>query len=152
MGVRWSLSEEQWTEIEPLVSRATQRGPAGDDNRRVIEAVLWILRTGAPWRDLPEVFGEWNRVYRRYRRWALAGRWERLRRAVAWITDHGRHDELLIDSTTIKAHPHAAGALKKGAGRQSKHWGGLEVACQASFMRWCRAAVSSFSACLLEAK
>lgn len=88
----------------------TRRGPKGADDRRFLEAVLWVLRTGAPWRDLPSELGKWSTVYRRYRRWAVAGRWEAFRQTL------GEHERcyLLIDSTIIKAHPHAAGAMKSG--------------------------------------
>ena len=92
----------------------TRRGPKGDA-RRFLEAIAWILRSGAPWRDLAKELGPWERVYRRFRRWALAGTWERLRRAIS-LTTAFRY--LLIDSTIVKAHPHSAGALKRD-GRQA---------------------------------
>ena len=98
----------------PHVEQVTRRGPKGDV-RRFLEAIAWILRSGAPWRDLAKDFGPWQRVYRRYRRWAVAGTWERLRRAICLKTTF-RY--LLIDSTIVKAHPHAAGALKRD-GRQA---------------------------------
>lgn len=85
------------------------RGPKGDA-RRFLEAVVWILRSGAPWRDLAEKLGPWQRVYRRYRRWSLAGRWEQLRRTLGVPT---RPTRLLIDSTIVKAHGHAAGASRR---------------------------------------
>ena len=88
-------------------------GPKGDV-RRFLEAVVWILRSGAPWRDLANELGPWERVYRRYRRWALAGRWEWLRRTIG-LTQ--RPQLALIDSTIVKAHAHAAGALKRGGGQ-----------------------------------
>ena len=91
-----------------------RRGPNGDA-RRFLEAMAWILRSGAPWRDLAKDFGPWERVYRRYRRRALARTWERLRRALSRTT---ALRFLLIDSTIVKAHLHAAGALKRD-GRQA---------------------------------
>jgi putative transposase len=87
--------------------------PKGD-LRRFLEGVVGILRTGAPWRDLAERFGRWDRVYRRYRRWALAGRWEALRTLLSRSEHRGF---LLIDSTIVKAHPHAAGALCRYGGQ-----------------------------------
>jgi transposase len=101
------------------MAAATSRGPKGRDDKSFFEAVLWILRTGAPWRDLPEAFGKWSRSYRRFRRWALAGRWETLRHSL-------RRPEsklVLIDSTIIKAHPHAAGALRRTGGQSAQALG-----------------------------
>lgn len=100
--------------VAPLVEQVTRRGPKGDV-RRFLEAIAWILRSGAPWRDLAKDFGPWQRVYRRSRRWAVAGTWERLRRAICLKTTF-RY--LLIDSTIVNAHPHAAGA-SKCSGRQA---------------------------------
>jgi len=82
--------------------------------RRFLEAVIWILRSGAPWRDLAERFGRWETIYRRYRRWAVAGRWERLRRS---LVSSAPSSLLLIDSTIVKAHAHAAGASRKSGGQ-----------------------------------
>src|SRR5688572_13617926 len=93
-----------------------RRGPTGD-LRRFLEAVVWILRSGAPWRDLSTEFGDWRRVYRRYRRWAVAGRWERLQR---WLSSSTVGELLLIDSTIVKAHPHAAGARRRGGGQPTE--------------------------------
>ena len=100
-------------------SALVRRGPKGDV-RAFIAAVAWILRTGAPWRDLAERFGRWDRVYRRYRRWAVAGRWDALHRA---LSSADRNELLLIDSTIVKAHPHAAGALRRTGGQASEALG-----------------------------
>jgi transposase len=115
---RTFFSDAQWRLVAAFVSKLTRRGPKGD-LRRFIEAVVWILRSGAPWRDLDDRFGRWESVYRRYRRWALTGRWETLRRSLTVV----RNGELLLlDSTIVKAHPHAAGARK---GRQGGGGEGL---------------------------
>jgi putative transposase len=73
--------------------------------------VLWIVRTGSPWRDLPEVFGEWNSVFRRFSRWSRKGVWWRI---FAALSDDPDFEYLIVDSTIIRAHQHAAGAKKGG--------------------------------------
>jgi transposase len=96
-------------------------GVTARDNRLFIDAVLWIAKTGAPWRDLPERFGNWNSVWKRFSRWARNGRWQKL-------FGHFQDEDLewlILDSTVIRAHPHAAGAKKKptaAAGRPSRRW------------------------------
>jgi transposase len=91
------------------------RGPAGD-RRRFVDAVLYVARTGIPWRDLPPRFGNWNAVWRRFDRWARAGVWRRVFDAlqdpdVEW---------LILDSTVVRAHPNAAGAEKKPPARPTR--------------------------------
>lgn len=80
----------------------------GGSLRTFVAGVFWILRTGAPWRDLPARFGNWNSVFRRFRRWALSGRWTSVLERVRRVGELG--ESLLLDSTIIKAHPDAAGA------------------------------------------
>ncbi len=77
-----------------------------------VEGVLWIVRTGAPWRDLPEVFGRWNSAFRRFSRWAAKGVWDRIFTA---LSDDADFEYLILDSTIVRAHQHAAGA-KGGLG------------------------------------
>jgi transposase len=113
MRDRLAVSNGQWARIAPAIAAATRRGPKGRDDRGFFEAILWILRTGAPWRDLPHAFGNWSRSYRRFRRWALAGRWEMLRQTLR----RSPPELLLIDSTIVKAHPRAAGALRSLGGQ-----------------------------------
>ncbi len=88
-----------------------QKGSTGRDNRMFVEGVLWIVRTGSPWRDLPEVFGEWNSVFRRFSRWSDKGVWRRIFEA---MSDDPDFEYLIVDSTIIRAHQHAAGAKKGG--------------------------------------
>ena len=73
--IRRELADRQWKRIEQLVpGKQGDKGRSGEDNRLFVDAVLWILRTGAPWRDLPPEFGNWNSIYVRFRRWARKGR------------------------------------------------------------------------------
>ena len=83
-------------------------GRPAQDNRRFLNAVFWILRTGAPWRDLPPDYGDWKNTHRRYSRWRDNGAWQKLLEAV---TDAPDFEWLMIDASHIKAHPHAAGAV-----------------------------------------
>jgi transposase len=111
------LRDEQWKRIEPMLpGRAGQRGREAADNRLFIEAVLWITRTGSPWRDLPEQFGRWNSVYQRFARWSKARRWQAI---FARLSKRPRLQEVSIDSTIVRAHQHAAGAPKKTARKRS---------------------------------
>src|SRR5205814_6071081 len=97
-------------------------GQTARDNRLFINAVVWIARTGAPWRDLPERFGLWNSVYQRFNRWSEGGVWQRVLKA--WQDPD--LERLMLDSTVIRAHQHAAGAKKKG--RPMKRWDGRVAA------------------------
>ena len=106
---RTLLSDEQWAKLENLLpGKASDRGVTARDNRLFLEAVLWINRTGAPWRDLPTRFGQWHRVYVRYNRWAHKGVWERVFEALAASADI---EILHIDGTIARVHQH--GASKK---------------------------------------
>lgn len=105
---RLVLSDEQWARISGLIiGRPDQRGSTGRDNRMFMEGVLWIVRTGSPWRDLPETFGEWNSVFRRFSRWSQKGVWQRVFEA---LSDDLDFEYLIIDSTIVRAHQHASGA------------------------------------------
>src|SRR5688572_20546795 len=145
MAGRMVVSQERWSQLEGRVRRLTTRGPKGRNDRRFIEGV-WVRRTGSPWRDLPRRFGKWNSVYRRYRRWAVAGRWEVLRRTL----EQPQRGYLLIDSTIIKAHPHAAGALKRGIRKQ--RWGARAAGSRPSYTRWSPREASSSATFLRGAK
>lgn len=112
MGVldRLVLSDEQWARMAAhVIGDERTRGSSGRNNRMFVEAVLWIVRTGAPWRDLPEQFGCWNSVFRRFSRWSAKGIWHRIFAAMA---DDPDFEYLILDSTIIRAHQHAAGAKK----------------------------------------
>jgi transposase len=114
MGVldRLVLNDAAWDRISLLIiGRLDQRGSTGRDNRMFVEGVLWIVRTGSPWRDLPEVFGEWNSVFRRFSRWSRKGVWWRIFEA---MSDDPDFEYLIVDSTIVRVHQHAAGAQKGG--------------------------------------
>lgn len=116
--IRGLMTDEEWAVIEPFLTTASSRGgrpPAS--HRRVVDGILWICRTGAPWRDLPQAFGNWNSVWRQFRRWCEFGVWHVLLQGLA--DSGGEWDVLqMIDSTTIRAHRRAAG--EKG-GFNSRH-------------------------------
>ena len=108
---RLLLHDDQWERIELLLQgKEGDRGRTGADNRRFVEAVLWMARTGAPWRDLPKQFGPWNSVFRRFSRWADKGVWQTV---FATLSADADFEEVFLDSTIVRAHQHAAGASKK---------------------------------------
>lgn len=107
---RYDLSEAEWRLIAPLLPDKS-RGVARVDDRRVINGIFYVLRTGSPWRDLPERYGPYTTVYNRYNRWAKAGIWLRIFEALAARSPQSMQ---MIDSSIIRAHQHAAGG-KKGA-------------------------------------
>ena len=106
--IRHRLTDEQWRRIEHLIpGKPGDPGRSGKDNRLFVDAIVWMARTGTPWRDLSPVFGKWNSVWKRFRRWAKAGVWERIMAALA---DGPDFESVIIDGTIIRAHQHAAGA------------------------------------------
>jgi transposase len=123
---RHEITDDHWTRIKDLLpGQNGDPGVTAKDNRLFINAVLWIAKTGAPWRDLPERFGNWNSVWRRFDRWARKGVWERVFREL----QDPDLEWLLLDSTVIRAHQHAAGA-KKGVprgGQNKKRWADPEA-------------------------
>lgn len=110
------LSDEQWAALAPhLPPQRAATGRPAKDHRTVVEGILWRLRTGAPWRDLPERYGPWPSVYTRFRRWQQAGVWDRALAALQAAGDErGALDWSLhfLDATVIRAPSHAAGAQK----------------------------------------
>jgi transposase len=116
---RHELTDEQYARLAPLLPPERPRtGRPNKDHRTVLNGILYRLGTGVPWRDLPERYGPWQTVYSRFRRWQRAGVWARVLAALQADGDaRGELDWSLhfLDGTTIRAHPHAAGAPKKGA-------------------------------------
>ncbi len=117
MSHRYAISDADWDRIKDLLpGRRGQHGGVAQDNRQFIDAVLWVARTGAAWADLPERLGNPNTPWRRFDRWAAKGRWDPL---LAALRDP-ELDILILDSTVIRAHPCAAGAQKKAAGKRRR--------------------------------
>ena len=113
MGERIGVSDEDWALIGPLLPPERGRGcrPAGD-NRPYFEGMLWMARTGAQWRHLPDEYGKWNSVFRRYRRWVEGGVFDAMLETLAEIAGARRSADM-IDSTVVRAH-HCAVDIKKG--------------------------------------
>jgi putative transposase len=106
--IRHRLTDAQWSRIEDLIpGKPGDPGRTGNDNRLFLDAIVWMARTGTPWRDLHCSFGNWNSVFRRFRRWAIAGVWERIMGALA--DDDPDFECIIIDGTIIRAHQHSAG-------------------------------------------
>src|SRR5438094_4908848 len=119
---RHAISDEHWERIKDfLPGQEGDPGVTAEDNRLFVDAILWIGKTGAPWPDLPERFGKWNSVWKRFDRWARKGTWA----AVFEALQDPDLEWLILDSTVVRAHPCAAGAPKKptapGA-RPSRRW------------------------------
>jgi transposase len=113
--IRMMLRDDQWERIEGLLlGRTGQRGRPAANNRQFVEAVIWIARTGSPWRDLPVEFGPWNSVYMRFARWSDKNVWQKI---FAVLREDADFEEVYLDSTIVRAHQHAAGAAKKKGSR-----------------------------------
>ena len=109
MRRRYEISDEQYERIEPLLSgKPGTPGRNAENNRRFINAVVWIARTGSPWPDLPGRFGKYDTVYHRFNNWAKKGRWK----AIFEGLQEPDFDWVMIDSSVVRAHQHAAGQKK----------------------------------------
>ena len=116
MKKRHALSDQQWDRIKSFFPENGERGNQWKDHRLMVDAILWISKTGAPWRDLPERFGPWETVYDRFRRWTRDGLWDRILKVLQ--ADANREGEIdwelfCIDGSNVRAHKSAAGAQKK---------------------------------------
>jgi transposase len=110
------LTDEQWRRLEPSLPRATQTGGRNaKPHRPMVEAMIWILRTGAPWRDLPHAYGPWHSVYTRFSRWSQSGVLAALFEALGRERDG---EGYLIDATIVRAHQDASGGAKKGGAKK----------------------------------
>ena len=113
---RHEVTDEQWARVGPhLPGQKHHPGRTAENNRRFINAIYWLAKTGSPWRDLPERFGCWNSVFQRYNRWCKRGVWSRILNALGGDPDL---EHLLLDSTIVRAHQHAAGAKGGGTARR----------------------------------
>lgn len=103
---RYELTPTRWRRIAPLLAgKASDPGPTAADNRLFMNGVLWVLRSGAHWRDLAERYGKWKSLHKRFSRRARAGVWERLFEA---LIDDPRNEHLMLDTTLVRAHQQAA--------------------------------------------
>ena len=118
MVKRYELSDDQWERVRDLLpGKVGDPGRSGRDNRQFVNGVLWVLRSGAHWHDLPERYGKWKTVHTRFARWAKAGVWERVFEALIKDRDN-RY--LMLDTTLVRAHQQAA--TGKG-GPKIRRWG-----------------------------
>ncbi len=119
---RGELSEAAWVQLAPQLPSNGRRGRPWSDHRQIINGILWKLRSGAAWRDLPERYGPWQTVYDRFVRWRRDGTWDRLLTEAQTRCDAVGEIvwEVSIDSTTIRAHQHAAGARTRPARADAK--------------------------------
>jgi transposase len=102
------VTDRQWAKMEPhCLGKPSDPGRSGGDNRRFVEAVLWIARTGSPWRDLPASFGKWNTIFKRYSDWVKADVFKRIFEAVSNDPDM---ECAMVDATIVKVHRHGHGA------------------------------------------
>lgn len=122
MRHRHELTEAQWEQLQPLLpAQKPHTGRPGKDHRTIINGILWINKTGAPWRDLPERYGSWKTVATRFYRWHKQGIWEKILAEVQKDANTKGDVEWsihFVDSSVVRAHQHAAGA--KGGTRKRK--------------------------------
>ena len=122
MAKRYELSDAQWDRISDfLPGKPGDPGRTGRDNRRFVNGVLWVLRSGARWQDIPERYGKYKTVHKRFTRWAKAGIWEKV---FASLTGDPDNQYLMLDTTLVRAHQQAASG--KG-GPKIRRWGVPEV-------------------------
>jgi len=113
MVKRYELTDEEWNKISDLLPPETtgKRGRPAKDNRIMLNAMVWIARSGAPWRDLPERYGPWESVYSRFKKWIDDGILDNIFRVLSLEAEL---EELSLDASIVKAHQHSAGAKKGG--------------------------------------
>ena len=137
---RHDMSGRLWKLLEPLLpGQKGQWGGRARDNRLFLNAVFWILRTGAPWRDLPPDLGDWKNTHRRFCRWRDKGLWEKI---LERLIEDPDMEWLIIDASHVKVHPHAAGAVggneamgrTKGGSTPRSIWPWMHMVCRSEFL------------------
>jgi transposase len=123
---RQEISDDVWSVMEPLMPTMTGRSRPWANHRLAVEGMAWKYRTGAPWRDVPERFGKWNSIYKRFNRWAENGTWEKLLAEVQTQADAaGKIDWVVsIDSTIARVHQHGA-TLSRDTGGSAESQGSV---------------------------
>lgn len=113
---RGDLTDKQWGQLEAaLPPQKPHTGRPAQDHRQVINGILWVLRTGAPWRDIPERYGKWTTIYSRFQRWRKQGVWDRVLAKLQTMKSREKRIDWeihFIDASVVRAHQHAAGAKK----------------------------------------
>ena len=117
---RYELTDQQWEQIAPFLppEKTGKRGRPLKDNRIMLNAMIWIARSGSPWRDLPEYYSPWESVYSRFRKWTSSGLLNRIFRFLAMDAELS---EVSLDASIVQAHQHSAGARKDGAPNEIGH-------------------------------
>ena len=133
---RHDINDATWELLAPLLpGQEGQWGGIAKDNRKFLNGVFWVLRTGAPWRDMPPCYGKWNTVYQRFRRWRNNRTWEKI---VEALTVEPDYEWLMIDAGHCKVHPHGTGAVggnqnmakTKGDSTSKYTWPWIRMVCQ----------------------
>jgi transposase len=130
---RHALTDDEWARIEPLLPKPPRTGRPPKDHRLILDALLWLGKTGAPWRDLPERFGPWRTVATRFYRWTRAGLWERILSALRQLADARGHIDWevhMVDGTSVRAHRHVGGAR---GGSTARRWAARVAGSAASY-------------------
>jgi len=109
---RYELTDAEWESLSPHLPSVITGGRPREDDRRVLNGIVWKIRSGAPWRDVPARYGSWKSIYTRFRRWALNGTFAKMLAAAQAAADANADIDWLVsvDSTIVRAHQHAAGA------------------------------------------
>ena len=136
---RHDMSDAIWSRLEPIVSVWIWGGSNANDTRLFINAVFWILRTGAPWRDLPPSYGKFGSIHKRFKRWCDRGRWEYI---LEQLIEEPDFEWLMIDSSHCKVHPHGTGAVggnqdmarTKGGSTPRYIWPWMRMVCHSELL------------------
>ncbi len=136
MSRRYELTDQEWEQIALLLppENTGKPGRPSKDNRLMLNAMIWLARSGAAWRDLPERYGPWTSVYSRFRKWIEDGILDNIFRVLSLEAELG---DLSIDATIVQAHQHSAGA-KKGASKRNRtqpRWCKHQNTCGSGFLR-----------------